>query len=82
MKNEERSTHIFTREKLGINARLAPGETRSIEIAPDKVGYYIFYSIPHRAPGEGRLGYIPFERFSPTLSSRRVISISLSPDGY
>ncbi|MEM4969839.1 MAG: cupredoxin domain-containing protein [Sulfolobales archaeon] len=51
LKNEGRSTHTFTIDELGINVRLAPGETRTIEITPDKVGSYIFYCIPHRALG-------------------------------
>ncbi len=40
LKNEGRSTHTFTIEELGINVRLAPGETKTIEITPNKVGSY------------------------------------------
>ncbi|MFZ8824372.1 MAG: cupredoxin domain-containing protein [Desulfurococcales archaeon] len=49
LKNEGRSTHTFTIDELGINVRLAPGETKIIEITPNKVGSYTFYCIPHRA---------------------------------
>jgi hypothetical protein len=47
LKNEGRSTHTFTIDELGINVRLAPGETKTIEITPNKVGSYTFYCIPH-----------------------------------
>ncbi|MDT7890368.1 MAG: cupredoxin domain-containing protein [Desulfurococcales archaeon] len=51
LKNVGRSTHTFTIDELGINMRLAPGETKSIEITASKAGSYVLYCIPHRALG-------------------------------
>jgi len=51
LNNEGRSAHTFTVDELGINVRLAPGETRTIDITPTKAGSYLLYCIPHRALG-------------------------------
>ncbi|GAY26271.1 cupredoxin domain-containing protein [Desulfurococcaceae archaeon AG1] len=49
LKNEGRVGHTFTIDELGINVRLAPGETKTVEITFNKTGSYTFYCIPHKA---------------------------------
>ena len=55
LKNEGRSTYTFTIDELGIDVRLALGETKTIEITPNKVGSYNLKASPFRAErGQGR----------------------------
>lgn len=51
LRNEGRVSHTFTIDELGINVRLAPGETKIMEITLSKAASYIFYCIPHRGLG-------------------------------
>ncbi|MEM2203556.1 MAG: cupredoxin domain-containing protein [Sulfolobales archaeon] len=68
LKNEGMVGHTFTIDELGINVRLAPGETKTVEIVFNKAASYTFYCIPHR--GIGMVGNLTIVMSTPALTPK------------